>query len=84
MDSVSQSDSMSLQIKPRSLFSRRDQSLMENLHSSNGPESLRRLVCKQECGVCKDCNTSYVSTDSWRGQDLEQRVDLLTRRECDN
>lgn len=84
MDSVSQSDSMSLQIKPRTLFSRREHSLMDNLQSSTGPESLRRLVCKQECGVCKDCNTSYVSTYSWRGNDLPERVDLLTHRECDN
>lgn len=84
MDSVSQSDSMSLQIKPRTLFSRRDHSLMENLHSSTGLESMRRLVCKHECGVCKECNSSYVCNDSWRGNELAEQADLLTRRECDD
>lgn len=83
MDSVSQSDSMSLQIKPRSLFSRRNNSMLENLHSSAGPDSTRHLVCKHECGVCKDCNMTYVSTDSWRANDLAERTDLLTRRGCE-
>ncbi|XP_053407643.1 G-protein coupled receptor 83-like [Mercenaria mercenaria] len=70
MDSVSQSDSMSLQIKPKSLFtSKRNNTMTEHLHSSS--------LHTQNQSAC-DCRSNYVKSPTWRDSNpATESVDLL-------
>ncbi|XP_060569217.1 G-protein coupled receptor 83-like [Ruditapes philippinarum] len=70
MDSLSQSDSMSLQIKPKSLFtSKRNSTMVENLNTS-----LHHNHTHSGC----DCRSNFLTSSTWRnGNPATESVDLL-------
>lgn len=81
MDSVSQSDSMSLQIKPKSLFtSKRNNTMTEHISAPTMspllPET-HSCIAKHGCEQCK-CRSEYVTSSMWRSvTTATESVDLL-------